>query len=232
MVYLNDGLGPWQVNLSITTQTSLPKMATDYSSCSGSTTKRQCTLRLATVAHPVTLSNGTATLKAWQLGDNETASLTNGDLSYRVLFDGPEADGDAGSVVLEMADGIINVAKSLYQGNAQAQANIWGDLDGSPFSSGKHYFASLSTPGPVGAVSNYITSNLSTYGMCSMTWADPTTDMVNTIRELMFRSAIAQSASNLSVVAPENLTATESRIISIYKSHYDYLGLAIGCMSI
>ncbi|KAL7786972.1 hypothetical protein V8C37DRAFT_419315 [Trichoderma ceciliae] len=82
------------------------------------------------------------------------------------------------------------------------------------------------------SASNYLTSDFSTYGNCNMTWEDPTTDIVNAVRELMFRSAIAYSDSNHSAVDPQQLTASFTKVTSAYKSHYEFLAITIACMAL
>ncbi|KAH0427526.1 hypothetical protein CcaCcLH18_09591 [Colletotrichum camelliae] len=157
--------------------------------------------------------------------------MANGDTPTSAQGTGPETSNGRGSIFLQMLDGILSVAKSLYEANAQANAQTYVNGAGAP-GDAPHSSASFSTSGSAGAISNYITSNLSTYGTYSMTWEDPSIDIINTIRELMFRSAIAQSDDNPSAVSAQGLTATETKFISIYRSHYNYLGLAIGCLSI
>lgn len=218
-----------EIKFSTIFQPSPAQSASDDSTgCHGNTTTRQCTFRPATVAYPVTASGGTAELGAWRLGDNETVHMTTGNQETSTMgAAGPETKYGGGSDVLMMLDGILSVAKPLYEASVYMKSN---GVRGGGADDPVEYSAALSTSGSVGPASNYLTSDLSSYGFCNMTWADPTTDFVNTIRELMFRSAIAQSASNTSAVPAQELTSMVTRTVSIYQSHYGYLALTFGCL--
>ncbi|KAK8065135.1 hypothetical protein PG997_011882 [Apiospora hydei] len=63
-----------------------------------------------------------------------------------------------------------------------------------------------------------------------MTWGDPTTDLVNTARELMFRSAIAYSNFNRTAAGVQRIRVSQTRAANAYKSRFDYFGITVGCM--
>ncbi|KAI8629879.1 hypothetical protein F5Y19DRAFT_464218 [Xylariaceae sp. FL1651] len=190
--------------------------------CTGNFVRRSCSMRLATVGYPIIISNGTAVLQPWRPIRNETIQLINvTDNSYNGYISDttPElwtgVDSYSGKGLQSMLGGIFTVSRSLYES-----------------------YANLRLPAKEGllvnvtglAATNYLTSNISTYGDCTMTWEDPTTDIVNTARELMFRSAIANSLANSSYSTPQELPSTSTRVITAYRTRFEYLGIAIGLM--
>lgn len=94
-----------------------------------------------------------------------------------------------------MLGGIGSVAKYLHEASASIIDYTYSETQ-----SDREVSRYWNTSGQ--SASNYITSDVSTYGDCTMTFEDATTDIVNTIRELMFRSAIAQSIADKSSVPP------------------------------
>ncbi|KAL1855518.1 hypothetical protein Plec18170_004238 [Paecilomyces lecythidis] len=188
--------------------------------CSGHMMQRKCMLRLATVRYPVIVSNGTATLKDLQLDRNDTIEITSfpatyANRGYDTLFTGSYAAGG----FMSMLGGIPYVMKDLYASDVLL---VLATTTLTPY---------VLTATGQGA-SNYLTSDISTYGNCTMTWEDPTADMVNTARELMFRSAIAYSDYNSSAVVPQRLTVQQTKVAGAYQSHYEYLGITIACMMV
>ncbi|KAH6896742.1 hypothetical protein B0T10DRAFT_544170 [Thelonectria olida] len=186
--------------------------------CIGDMVRRKCSLRLATVRYPIAVSNGTATLKNWQLGQNDTIELTSfpkkyANYGYDYIYTGSYAAGG----FMSMLGGIAYVVDDLYASSVNLRL---ATMTFTPYT--------LTATGQ--AASNYITSDISTYGNCSMTWEDPTTDFVNTVRELMLRSAIAYSAYNSSAVEPQQLSVQQTKVAAAYQSHYKWLGITIACM--
>ncbi|OGE49942.1 hypothetical protein PENARI_c019G05977 [Penicillium arizonense] len=187
-------------------------------SCSGNLIHRQCILRLATVHYNVTVANGKATISAWQIGQNDTVEITKFSSAgiaggYDTLFTGSVGAGGFKT----MLGGIYFVANILYNSSTAMRA---AGHTAVPYI--------LSAAGQ--ASSNYLTSSASTYSNCTMTWDDPTEDLVNTIRELMFRSAVAQSAANSSSVIPQHPLAQETRLVNAYESHYRFLAATLAIM--
>ena len=69
-------------------------------------------------------------------------------------------------------------------------------------------------------------SGMGSYANCDLSFRDPSNDLVQAVRSLMFRTAIA--AANSSIPADSQyVTAQESNTLPIYESHYLYLGLAV-----
>ncbi|KAI1087196.1 hypothetical protein F5B19DRAFT_497602 [Rostrohypoxylon terebratum] len=185
--------------------------------CIGSITKRECVLSLATVRYSVSISNGITTLQNWQLGQNDTIEITK-------FPPPPKWGGSAGNGWIlnkegyeSMLGGIHSVLRGLYESSVNLKLVSMGVVN---------FY--LTTTGQ--ASSNYLTSDVSTYSGCTMTWEDPTADIINTVYNLMFRSAIAYSNSNASAVVPQQLPALETRVANAYQSHYKFLGITIGCM--
>lgn len=190
------------------------------SSCVGSLTRRQCHMQLATVAYPVTLANGSAKLHTWQPSTNETLHLAN------------LTDVDLVGTASNMLGGIAFVLKSIYESSLAGSMQKPGppgnslpsrrdDADGDTLT----YWVNNTGL----AAANYLHSGRDTYERCNMTFGDPTDDIYNTARELMFRSAIANAASNTSSNATPSqlLPATSEETVTAYQSHYEYLGAVI-----
>ncbi|KAJ4168520.1 hypothetical protein NW754_010436 [Fusarium falciforme] len=159
----------------------------------GNVTHRECVLRLATVAYPITASDGVVSLKSWQLNQNET---------------------------LELAQPSSGRQDSLYQ--TGSSDNLQTMLGG--------FFYILNSLYTSYAVLRQGGTRISTYNNWTMTWEDPTADIVNTARELMLRSAIAYSGFNRTAVMPQELTVQRTEVLSAYKSDYIYLAITLACM--
>ena len=186
--------------------------------CIGNMIQRKCVLRLATVRYNTTVLNGTATIDTWKEGQNDTIEFPVLPQPYALpgygsLFTGSVAAGGFQT----MLGGFYLIGKSLYAGSV--------NLGIATMTTVPYILTASGT-----ASSSYLTSNISTYGNCLMTWDDPTGDFVNTMRELMFRSAIAQSVANESAVVPQQLLSHQTRQANTYQSHYDYLGITIAVM--
>ena len=189
--------------------------------CIGNFVRRSCSMRVATVEYPMTISNGTAVLQPWQPSGNETIQLIN---ISTTISDGqpiitPElwtgGNSYSGKGLQSMLGGIFSVSRSLYESYANLRLpakELWV----------------LNVTGL--AATNYLTSNISVYGDCAMTWEDPTTDIINTVRELMFRSTIANSRANSSYNTPQELSATSTRVITAYRTRFEYMGISITLM--
>ncbi|KAH6866199.1 hypothetical protein B0T10DRAFT_574266 [Thelonectria olida] len=167
----------------------------------GQVIQRECVLRLATVGYPITVSDSVVTLKRWQLGQNETLELAqslSGDINS-IYVTGSSDNTQT------MFGGIFYVLNAHY--TSFTVLSLGGNTN-VPFI--------LNATGQ--AASNYLNSDISTYNNWTMTWEDPTADIVNTARELMLRSAIAYSDYNRTAVVPQEL------------SDYEYLAITLGCM--
>lgn len=187
--------------------------------CIGNFVTRWCSMRLATVEYPITISNGTAVLRPWQSSRNETIELIQ---PYTVTIDGlPDVvpplwvPGQAFRGLQSMLGGIVYVSRSLYESYANLR-----------LPSKESFLVNVTGQ----AASNYLTSDISQYGDCTMTWGDPTVDIVNTARELMFRSAIANSLANASYSTSQDIPATSTRVITAYRTRFEYFGISVALM--
>ncbi|KAL1867645.1 hypothetical protein VTK73DRAFT_4044 [Phialemonium thermophilum] len=181
--------------------------------CAGNMTERTCVLRLATVGYPVTVRNDVATLGGWQRGQNETVELAQVPGSgLDVLFTGSVGAGGFQT----MLGGVFFVLDDLYASRLALRVAVTAN----------GYLFNVTGQ----AASNYLSSDVSTYGNCTMTWEDPTTDVVNTVRELMLRSAVAYSNDNRTAVVPQRLAVRRTEVLNAYKSHYRYLGATLAFM--
>ncbi|KAI9685549.1 MAG: hypothetical protein M1822_004407 [Bathelium mastoideum] len=181
--------------------------------CTGNLIQQRCVLRAATVKYPVTIDQGSAGLSRWLPSMNETLAITNfGSDDRGSLYVGTIAGG-----MQTMLSGIVFATQSLYDANAAIVVAV-----------------DTATPFLVAAdglaASTYLTSDISDYNNCTMTWDDPTTDIINTLRELMFRSAIAATTGNESATAFQLLPAMEIKTEAAYESRYEYFGIALACM--
>ncbi|KAK8113353.1 hypothetical protein PG984_013879 [Apiospora sp. TS-2023a] len=184
--------------------------------CAGQFVKRTCDFRLATVEYPVTITDGVATLENWHLGQNETLETTtwqNG--GYDTLWTGSMGSGGGQT----MLGGVFDTLESLYSSSVLLYTSVMTSVP---------YLLVIKGQ----SASNYLTSDFSTYSNCTMTWDDPTTDLINTARELMFRSAIAYSDYNRSAVVPQELKIRQTKVGSAYHSHYNFFGITIACMAL
>ncbi|TPX15945.1 uncharacterized protein E0L32_000279 [Thyridium curvatum] len=188
--------------------------------CAAQMTRRTCVMRLATIGYPVAVTNGVATLRSWQMGQNETIEVTqfskaNSPLpGYDVLYTGSVGAGGFQT----MLGGIFFVVNSLYASHFALCIGV--TTNGYLFN------------GTERAASHYLNSDMSTYSRCNMTWGDPTTDIINTVRELMLRSAVAYSDYNRTAGLPQQLTMQVTKVSSAYNSHYEYLAITLACMII
>ncbi|KAJ4188829.1 hypothetical protein NW755_006323 [Fusarium falciforme] len=161
----------------------------------------------------VSVSDGVVSLKSWQLNQNETLELAQPSSGRQdSLYQTGSSDN-----LQTMLGGFFYILNSLYTSYAVLRQ---GGNTNVPYI--------LNATGQ--AASNYLYSDRSTYNNWTMTWEDPTADIVNTARELMLRSAIAYSGFNRTAVMPQELTVQRTEVLSAYKSDYIYLAITLACM--
>ncbi|RFU81060.1 hypothetical protein TARUN_1153 [Trichoderma arundinaceum] len=180
--------------------------------CAGKMTQHNCTLRAAAVNYTVTITNGTATLDPWDISQNTTISITN-FTNWQQLGSGSVGAGG----FLTMFGGIASVLQAQYNSNTTLKIM---PMTGIPFL--------VSASGQ--AASTFLTSEVEDYGNCTMTWTDPREDMINNIRELMFRSALAVANSTGDPIKYRPTAALVKRIGIVYTTHWKFYGIAVGCM--
>ncbi|KAL6863712.1 hypothetical protein J3F83DRAFT_762531 [Trichoderma novae-zelandiae] len=183
--------------------------------CTGKMVQHNCTLRAAAVYYGLTITNGSVTLDPGDLDMNTTISITQFDDWHQL------ASGSAGAGgFLTMFGGVASVLQAQYNSNTTLRIAV-----------------TTNTPYIVSAVgqaaSTFLTAEIEDYGNCTMTWSDPREDMINNVRELMFRSAIA--VANQTGAPPirfrrDNVLVT--RLGIVYVVHWEFFGIAVGCMSV
>ncbi|KAK8000677.1 hypothetical protein PG990_013277 [Apiospora arundinis] len=221
-IYYGSPEGPYADPAAYRTINTTVVYKTD-TECKGNLELRKCMLRLATVNYPVIITDGVATLDGWQLGHNETVEVTP---------DPHTLETDKAIWRKSMIGGVAAVVHDLYTSqvvthtpnsfNSSGQNNVADGL----YSQGGRFVVNARGQG----ARNYLTSDLSTHGWCNQTWSDPTVDIVNTVRELMLRSAIAYMSSNQSATVPQKLQVRQTKRVTAYESNYKYLGITIGFM--
>ncbi|KAM0246715.1 hypothetical protein ACHAQJ_010113 [Trichoderma viride] len=182
------------------------------SACAGKLTRHNCVLRLAAVDYTVTITNGTAALAPWDISQNTTIKITN-FTEWQQLGSGSVGAGG----FLTMLGGIASVLQAQYNSNTTLKIATMTNI---PFL--------VSATGQT--ASTFLTSDVEDYGNCTMTWSDPREDMVNNIRELMFRSALAVANSTGHPIQFKQADALVTRIGIVYTTHWKFFGIAIGCM--
>ncbi|KAF8541339.1 hypothetical protein BDD12DRAFT_908713 [Trichophaea hybrida] len=162
--------------------------------CIGYFVVTKCNLQEAIVRYPVRIENGTILLDPISYKTNYTVKL-------RPQYTFPSLDRST-------LGGIALVASSKYGSSVEL------------YRSGAIPYT-LMTTGSVGY--EYINNSNSLMVDCSLTWDDPTLDILNGIRELMFRAAIAASNSTTT----QTVSGTQSFAHTVYQSHYQFLLAAL-----
>ncbi|RYP62959.1 hypothetical protein DL770_009500 [Monosporascus sp. CRB-9-2] len=162
-----------------------------------------CQMQVGLVRHAVDLSaDGIVTLRRRSLlsATNDTVRMVWPFREMAGLGSFPSALGGIAFAASRMFDSTV----SLYNGGSLA---IEGE--------GVMAYA-------------YRNSTDDVLGSVSMSWADPTPDVVAAIQELTFRSAASHANATTPLVAA--LDGSEVLATAVYKSHYDYLGAALAVM--
>lgn len=133
--------------------------------CADNLVSTNCELQISKVHYPIRISNGTDVLPPRSASLNDTLQVQYPDIEPAGLGVWPSTIG-----------GMTFAAETMHA--SIVSLSFTGAL-------------ALQRTGPMGSM--YLNSNRSTYGRCDMTWVDPTPDVLTTIRELMFRSAISIS---------------------------------------
>jgi hypothetical protein len=155
--------GTFTIDFATTNGTSNPDIKSD--SCNTFLYEKHCTLRVAKVRYPMTLTNGTVSLARQLQADNQTIQMQSPSAEETVI----------GGTNPSTIGGILQAAADLWTSKSQ----------GSITSAGM-------TTGFVGHAYNLKKNDL---GECHAVWQDPTEDIFSGIRKMMFRSAITASAS-------------------------------------
>jgi hypothetical protein len=65
-----------------------------------------------------------------------------------------------------------------------------------------------------------------------MTWSDPTSDYINTARELMLRSVITYASENPNKTSMKQMVAQQTTVTATYESAYKFLAAAVASMAL
>ena len=167
--------------------------------CDGELQIRNCTMQSAVVDYPVIVNGNQSTIQldpSTTMFDDTVLNLTTVTLATMA---GPTTLG-----------GFYKALSDTY--NSMANLRFAGAVNYELTSTGA-------------TVNRYaiLNSKRTSYADCTLAFADPSSDLIKAIRDLMFRTAIA--ATNGS--DPQLVKAQETTTLPIYQSHYLYLGLAV-----
>ena len=170
----------------------------DKDSCTGDLQIRNCTLQASVVEYPVHIDGNTSTISlqsGTQMFDDKIISQTE----Y-------PRQGAIGAVTLG--------------GMAKALQDAYGSTANLRFAGAVGY--ELLTTGATANRYAIVDDNGANANNCSLSFTDPTEDILAAVRDMMFRTAVAASNST----STQKVLAQESHQQPIYVSHYLYLGLA------
>ena len=166
------------------------------SSCDTFLYTKSCHLHYAKVSYSIILANNTATLRDQSSTENRTIDLLY--LKNEITFIRPDNPSTLG--------GLLGIARELW--NAQSEANVIG----TQFPQG-YVALTYNNPGLATAIEG-----------CGWKWNDPTEDVFNGIRELMFRSAISATPQN---ATQQVVPATMSYSQTVYQAHMHWYFAAL-----
>ncbi|KAL8749203.1 MAG: hypothetical protein Q9184_006900 [Pyrenodesmia sp. 2 TL-2023] len=172
--------------------------------CLGTLVVRNCTFRPATVTYPITINGNASSIS---LG----AGTTIFDDKVNELLPYPLDEGRVqSSLNISTYGGFF---KSLSDTYSSTMRMNYGSIGFQIFNEG--------------ALSNrYVDSGILETLNCTMSFRDPTDDIIAGIRELFFRTAIA-AANGTRPADVQHVTAQESLETPIYTSSYRFLALAV-----
>ena len=169
----------------------------DKPACDGLLQLRNCTLRAATVEYPVTVNGNKSTIElspGSSMFDDRVYNLTK-----VVQTTGPDST---------TLGGFYKTLSDTYN----SEANI-------RFAGAVGYESRL-----IGPISNrYAVPDLHNPTDCTLSFKDPSSDIIQAVRKLMFRTAITAANESTSQV----VSAQETGTLQVYQSNYLYLGLAV-----
>ncbi|KAL6410613.1 hypothetical protein AUP68_07040 [Ilyonectria robusta] len=161
----------------------------------GSLINTNCTLHSAKIKYPVTVTNGTLTL-----GGSTSSVDFMVNRTVELLYPYRETSG-------------LGKFSSLLGGIAYAAGSIY-DSDINLYNSGT---LALQGDGPM--MYTYMNSTDDALGTSNMTWADPTPFVLDAIREMTFRAAIAFSDPS----SEQSMKGTQLRTTTKYTLHSQFL---------
>ncbi|KAI5358795.1 hypothetical protein Slin14017_G110780 [Septoria linicola] len=163
---------------------------------------RNCTMGAATVQYPVTIDGNKSTI-ALEAGSTtkDDVVLALSDPTYQTMYGLPSP---IGGFAYALSSKLNSATRLRFAGAAGYEMTS----DGATATQ----FADMSD------VENYSS------GMCNTKFSDPSDYIFQQARELMFRTALAQGNSS---TMQDLQQAIELRTVTVYQSHYEYLGIAV-----
>ncbi|KAF7555271.1 hypothetical protein G7Z17_g2283 [Cylindrodendrum hubeiense] len=191
-------IGSITVNTNGVSEAGVISVNTTYKAAAaekGTLINTNCTLHSAKVKYPFTVINGTLTLGGLTSSVDAMVNRT-----IELLYPAREAAG-------------LGKWPSLLGGIAYAADGIYGS-DVELYQSGT---LALQGSGPMGYT--YMNSTDDALGTSNMTWTDPTPYILDAIREITFRAALAFSDAS----SEQSVEGTQLRTTTKYTLHTEYL---------
>lgn len=176
----------------------------DTVACIGDIRIQKCTLQASVVGYPVIVNGNQSTIEL------APGSTIFNDTVYNAT--------DIGVYDVQGPTTLGGLSKALMDTyNSQASMGFAGAIG---------YQISTS-----GATCNryVVLSSNESFSDCSITFKDPMNDILEAVRDLMFRTAIAAANNSANSSDTQQVMAQETLTIPVYESQYLFLGLAIMC---
>ncbi|KAL8695341.1 MAG: hypothetical protein Q9218_000100 [Villophora microphyllina] len=173
------------------------------SDCAGSLEVRNCTFKAATVNYPVVI---------------------NGNKTVIELAPGTTMSDDHVMHTIDGVDERMNPYRTTLGGFSKAFMDTYKSSASMGFKGAVRY--RTITEGATASRYATLSSDSGQNGSaidCSIFYGDPTEDLIQAVRSMMFRTAVAASnASDAQTVSAQDMVT-----VPVYQSHYLYLGVAI-----
>ncbi|EME85511.1 uncharacterized protein MYCFIDRAFT_206533 [Pseudocercospora fijiensis CIRAD86] len=164
---------------------------------------KNCTIGAATVQYPIEIDGNKSTISlatGSTLAGDHVVSLVDYDLENMYGLPSP-----LGGYAYALSSKLNSATRVRFAGAAGYEVTSGGSTAAQ--------FANMDD------VTDY------TMGLCYTKFSDPTDYLLQQARNLMFRTAFAQA----NATTMQNVTsATETRTVTVYKTHYAFLGSAVG----
>ncbi|KAF7189152.1 hypothetical protein HII31_09574 [Pseudocercospora fuligena] len=164
---------------------------------------KNCTIGAATVQYPIEIDGNKSTISlesGSSLSDDHLVSLVEYDLENMYGLPSP-----FGGYAYALSSKLNSATRLRFAGAAGYEVTS----DGSTAAQ----FANMDD------VTDY------TMGLCYTKFSDPTDYLLQQARNLMFRTALAQANAT---TMQDVTSAMEMRTVTVYKTHYNFLGSAVG----
>ena len=166
--------------------------------CEGELVVRNCTLKAGTMLYPVTIDGGSSTIQLRQ------GTTIWDDVIVGAADSLPEEHNSGG---LSTYGGLFLAIANQYNTNIQLQ---WGGAIAWEFW------------GTQSAASFSYARDIGDFPSCNIFFIDPTADLLQSMRELIFRTAVASATSN----DTQHVIARATGTFTVYHTSYLFLSLA------